>query len=336
MKPTHVTPEKISCIVPNYNHEKYLLTRIQSIFEQTKPIDELIFLDDASTDQSVPVWEQWQKENNYPQIKISQHLNTENSGSSSLQWEKGIEFAEGSAVWLAESDDWADPKFLSELTNRFAEEVGIVYCASHLVDESGQKIEPPKRWREIWSGEPWNRDFVMNGAEFAQKYMLIHNMIPNASAVLIRKSLWDSIPLDKARPLRLNGDWLRWLQLLPHTKIAYIAEPLNHFRWHDQSQREQTRKDFADIHELYYVMSKGMNWNNVSFWRRQKTWSFLLLSFLYRLFRIPTLSLTERFSQAKSEAEKAREFDRYAPMRLSLLFIPYALWETLKKIMKNR
>ncbi len=45
--------KKISVIIPNYNYEKYLPARIESILNQTYPLYELIFLDDASTDHSV-------------------------------------------------------------------------------------------------------------------------------------------------------------------------------------------------------------------------------------------------------------------------------------------
>ncbi|MCZ2970878.1 glycosyltransferase, partial [Acinetobacter baumannii] len=39
--------KKISVIIPNYNYEKYLPARIKSILNQTYPLYELIFLDDA-------------------------------------------------------------------------------------------------------------------------------------------------------------------------------------------------------------------------------------------------------------------------------------------------
>ena len=42
------TNDKISVIVPNYNYERFLKERIDSILLQTVPIYELILLDDAS------------------------------------------------------------------------------------------------------------------------------------------------------------------------------------------------------------------------------------------------------------------------------------------------
>ena len=47
--------KKVSVIIPNYNYENYIEERIDSVLKQTYPIDELIVLDDKSTDDSVKV-----------------------------------------------------------------------------------------------------------------------------------------------------------------------------------------------------------------------------------------------------------------------------------------
>ncbi|NJR40926.1 MAG: glycosyltransferase [Leptolyngbyaceae cyanobacterium CSU_1_4] len=43
---------KVSVIIPNYNHDRFLAKRIQSIVDQTFQDFEIIYLDDASTDGS--------------------------------------------------------------------------------------------------------------------------------------------------------------------------------------------------------------------------------------------------------------------------------------------
>ena len=46
---------KVSIIVPNYNHSKFLEKRLDSIFNQTYKDFEIILLDDCSTDDSLKI-----------------------------------------------------------------------------------------------------------------------------------------------------------------------------------------------------------------------------------------------------------------------------------------
>ncbi|MEI7463631.1 MAG: glycosyltransferase family 2 protein, partial [Candidatus Taylorbacteria bacterium] len=47
--------KSISVIVPNYNYARFLKRRLDSIANQTLRPDEIIFLDDCSTDNSLEV-----------------------------------------------------------------------------------------------------------------------------------------------------------------------------------------------------------------------------------------------------------------------------------------
>src|ERR1700712_406276 len=96
---------KVSVIVPNYNHMLYLKQRIDSILAQTYRDFEVILLDDASVDGSVKILEHYRYNLKVKHIV----LNTQNSGSTFAQWEKGLQLAQGDWVWIAESDDYADP-----------------------------------------------------------------------------------------------------------------------------------------------------------------------------------------------------------------------------------
>ena len=102
---------KVSVIVPNYNHASYLKQRIDSILNQTFQDFEVIILDDCSTDNSLEVLSHYKNHN-----KVSHCVfNDTNSGSTFKQWDKGIQLAKGEWIWIAESDDWAEPEFLETI-----------------------------------------------------------------------------------------------------------------------------------------------------------------------------------------------------------------------------
>lgn len=98
-----MTP-KISVIVPNYNHAKFLPRRIKSILGQSFNDMEIIILDDCSTDSSREIISQFAQQD----TRITTYYNKSNSGSPFKQWQKGIKLARGEYIWIAESDDFAD------------------------------------------------------------------------------------------------------------------------------------------------------------------------------------------------------------------------------------
>ena len=64
----------ISVIVPNYNHSKFLIERLDSVFNQTYQNFEVILLDDASTDTSVSILDKYK---NHPKIHKLLHERSE-------------------------------------------------------------------------------------------------------------------------------------------------------------------------------------------------------------------------------------------------------------------
>ena len=119
---------KVSVIVPNYRHAKYLDQRIQSVFDQTLKPHEIIVLDDASPDLSVQVAEAKARQSTVPMRIV---VNQENSGSTFHQWLKGLSLATGDLIWFAESDDAAHSMFLERLVPEFFDpDVILAYCQS--------------------------------------------------------------------------------------------------------------------------------------------------------------------------------------------------------------
>lgn len=45
----------ISVAMTTYNGEKYVKEQLESILEQTKPVDEIVIMDDKSTDETVEI-----------------------------------------------------------------------------------------------------------------------------------------------------------------------------------------------------------------------------------------------------------------------------------------
>jgi glycosyltransferase involved in cell wall biosynthesis len=226
----------VSVIVPNYNHARFLPRRLESILTQTFNDYELIVLDDASTDGSRELLAHYAK-----QAPMRLVINERNSGSPFIQWRRGAELAAGKYLWIAESDDYADPRLLEVLVSAMHRNpnVGLAYCQSFNVDERDQLLGTWEFWRELDS-DRWNHSHVNHGRDEVARFLVQRNTIPNASAVLVRKDLL----LQASRHvewMRLCGDWLTWSRVLMRADVAFVAEPLNYFRSHGCSVRNTTK-----------------------------------------------------------------------------------------------
>lgn len=227
---------KVSVIVPNYNHAPFLAARLDSINAQTFRDFELIFLDDASTDDSLAVFSRYQGRG------IRAYLNTQNSGSPFRQWNMGVRLARGDYIWLAESDDCCEPDFLETLVERLEAHpgVGLAYSNSRFIDLSGAAVGDVDAWVGELHPTHWQEDHVAPGPEECRRYLVRRNTILNASAVVFRKELYQRVG-GADETMKLCGDWSTWVKLLLVSDVAYVARRLNHLRVaHPQSVRHQT------------------------------------------------------------------------------------------------
>jgi len=223
----------VSVILPNYNHSKYLNSRIDTILSQSFTDFELIILDDCSTDNSREIIKKYE---GHPLIS---HIvfNETNSGSTFLQWEKGIQLSIGKYIWLAESDDYSDPDFLKVLVGKLETNLdyGVAFCASNITDEnnnvSSRNYNYSPKVNEFLS-----RDFVMEGKQFCEDYLFFGCLLVNASAVVFKKELYAKINKD-FKTYKVSGDWRMWVELCYGTNVVYINQSLNYFRFHTNNVR---------------------------------------------------------------------------------------------------
>jgi len=242
---------KVTVIIPNYNHSRFLEKRIQSVLNQTYQDFEIIYLDDASTDDSHEVFAKFAGEK-----RIRTIYNQVNSGSPFKQWNKGIREAKGEYVWIAESDDYADKHLLAELVNRLDKHptVGIAYCQSWKVDENDNILSCFQEWTADLDEQRWKKDFVNNGKDECSRYLIFKCILPNASAALIRRSVYEKVGgIDEK--MRVAGDWMLWAKMLLVSDISFVAEPLNYYRKHGKSVTSNYHRGGLLIAEYCQILS---------------------------------------------------------------------------------
>ncbi|MFN3959139.1 MAG: glycoside hydrolase family 99-like domain-containing protein [Parvularculaceae bacterium] len=241
----------ISVVVPNYNYARHLRQRLASILNQTLLPREIIFLDDASTDDSVAVAE-WALHHSPVNWRIVR--NQRNSGSVFAQWRKGVELSIGDLVWIAEADDWSDPQFLETAAAAFArKDVVLSYTQSHQATSEGRVTANDylDYVRDI-SPERWMREFIALGPDEVRAGLSVKNTIPNVSAAVFRRTALAEVLTtyrSEIESYRVAGDWCVYVNLARKGAIAFNPKPLNFHRRHQDSVTI-ARFDLAELSEI--------------------------------------------------------------------------------------
>jgi hypothetical protein len=186
--------------------------------------------------------------------------NTENSGSTFKQWRKGISQARGKYIWIAESDDSADSKFLSTLVARLESNPKAVLaaCCPRMTDLEDNNLGTPKDWFSDIGGECWENDFSSPGHRIIADALAHKNAILNASGVIFRNQEGLEELVDNS--MRLCADWLFWVRLLTLGDFEYVACPLNFWRLNSSNARTRSGwrvlEFFAKWLEFFALMSQ--------------------------------------------------------------------------------
>jgi glycosyltransferase involved in cell wall biosynthesis len=227
----------VSVIVPNFNYARYLAERLKTIVDQNYPIYEIIILDDASNDDSVQLLN---KIISKLSVDCRLVVNESNSGKPFVQWLKGVELAQGDYIWIAEADDISEPGFLDEVLQPFKDpSVVMSYCQSKQIDSKGIVLcnDYLDYVNEV-STKKWKKYYVTNGLDEIRTCLAVKNTIPNVSAVVFEKKTMLNVlkeRIDEIKTFQVAGDWMTYIYILEHGKIAYSPKSLNLHRRHKNS-----------------------------------------------------------------------------------------------------
>jgi glycosyltransferase involved in cell wall biosynthesis len=138
-------------------------------------------------------------------------------------------------IWIAESDDFCDPNFLSELVPAFTNEaVMLAFSQIRFINEEGNA--------DVWSMEQyltefeprtWQSSFTVSAHKLVQKAWNRQNIIPNVSATLFRRHHHlDILSNSEWLHMRVCGDWLFYLTIARGGLVYYTPKTTNYYRQH--------------------------------------------------------------------------------------------------------
>lgn len=198
----------ITTIIPCYNAEIYLAEAIESVLAQTRATDEILVVDDCSTDSSREIASQ------YPVALLQTPTNSGHATARNI----GINAARGEIIAWLDADDYWEPNHLETVVGLLDQfpEAGVAFSGVRFFgDRDGFWTNFP------CDGEP--KDVFESCARTT--------VVPAMSAVTRRAELLEVGGFDES--VRVAPDFDLWLRMSLTSRFVSTSDITSNYRWHN-------------------------------------------------------------------------------------------------------
>lgn len=231
----------VTVAIPNYNTAAYIGEAIESAVSQTFHDIEILIIDNASTDNSRDIIEDWSTRDNRIIVR-----NFDVYVNATHNWNRCLEYAKGQYIVFLHADDRLKPNFLSASLEIFScrPDLGYVFAEKEIIDGEG-KVISQDQFYEASAIIPGLSEARVNflGWHTAPVQMLIRTECMRAIGGYEYNDVW---PV-----LLLNLGW----------DVGYLHTPLVQYRQHNQSCTAQFIKDKTMFMTIYLIKMVIMNYH---------------------------------------------------------------------------
>lgn len=195
-----MSQDRVGVVIPTFNRCGQLMSALDSVLRQTRTVDEIIVVDDGSTDGTPEMLKQFASRHADRKIKI---IRQENRGPSAAR-NAGIRAASAGLIAFLDDDDiWFPHKTERQLAVFASDpELALLGCASNIVSLFGE----------------------LHLVRIGERAMLFRNWFATP-AVMVRREValaCGGFPED----LRQYEDYALWLKISGVHKCAFLNEKL--------------------------------------------------------------------------------------------------------------
>jgi glycosyltransferase involved in cell wall biosynthesis len=189
-----MSSHKVSCIMAVYNGRQYLAESLESLRAQSRPVDEIIVVDDGSTDDSAEIAERFG-----PPVRVVRQSNA----GQSVARNRGVAESTGDLLCFLDSDDLIHPRKIERQLQRFAEAPQLMLLDAYAQNFWSPDVPEAQRQLAGWqamthSDKPW--------PEFIATW-------------LFRRAVWERIGgFDVNRRFAEDSDW--------HDRVRFSGMPM--------------------------------------------------------------------------------------------------------------
>lgn len=248
------TDVTITLIVPVYNVEKYLTQCLESIVGQMVPFDEVILVNDGSTDQSRSICEKYCLKYDYFKL-----INQENRGLSVAR-NVGLAHAASEYILFLDSDDYLCEDTVKRLKDELrGYRLDAVYFDADIHCEKGYEVSRNNFVRDL-------KDIVgvqMSGEEFFLTCYPKNYPVPVWLAVYKKEAI-KTAEILFPEGLYYEDNYFTFAFMIQAEKVTYISEKLYQRRYRENSimTSEFTERKFIDKVKIILLI-----WKEVVKWK---------------------------------------------------------------------
>ncbi len=193
---------RITVVIPSYNRRASLARALRSVCEQTEPVEQIVVVDDGSSDASAAMVTR-----DFPGVEL---IRQPNRGVSAAR-NRGIDAARGDWIALLDSDDCWLPHKIARMREAVARHPGFaLYHSDEIWIRHGRRVNPKRKHRK-------------HGGWIFRHCLPLCAISPSA-AVIRRERLVELGGFDESLPA--CEDYDLWLRLCSRFPVHYIDEPL--------------------------------------------------------------------------------------------------------------
>lgn len=202
-------PLLVSAIVTAYNAAAFIQEALDSVLAQTHPADEIVVVDDGSTDNTAALVATYA-------ARGVRCVTQPNQGAGAAR-NRGLAETTGEWVAFLDGDDlWLPDKLERQLA----------YATAH---PEVALLSGPKIWWDV--ARDTRSVKALARPRQPQREILVRNFIGNPSQALLRRAAVQEVG-NFDPTVRWGQDWDLWMRLLNHYPFALLPDPLIIYRWH--------------------------------------------------------------------------------------------------------
>lgn len=257
----------VSVVIPAYNAERYLAAAVRSVLSQTRVPDQIIVVDDGSTDGTAKV---------AGDVRggIIEYIHQANRGVSAAR-NTGIAASDSEFVAFLDADDEWLPRKLETQLERFAARPDIMasFAECWVVD--------------VRTGVRTTTNF-WTAPEMVEALLLHSCIVGNASSVVIPRAVIQHVG-GFNETLSHTADWDLWLRLCELGPVDLVTDPVVVYRQHASNMSRNIRllegDTFRTLEAFYAAEQRSERYRRI----RKRAYSnhFMILSGSYLHARQP-------------------------------------------------